>query len=93
MTLRICGFQEFVHYSYSKNQIQHFENMVCFRPYIRLLKLVISKGPKIVSAFFLAPKEGNRSSFLYAVFLLLEYKIMHRVQKPSDSEKYYTIII
>jgi hypothetical protein len=44
-------------------------------------------GPNIVRVFLPLPEDGNRSSFRNAVFYsYLEFRIMDKVQKPSDSE-------
>jgi hypothetical protein len=48
--------------------------------------LACSKGPNRVGVSVLSPEDGNRSSFQNALFVVLEFQMMQKFQKPSYSE-------
>jgi hypothetical protein len=53
-----------------------------------VIEVGLPKGPNRLGVPLTSPKDGNRPGFRCCVFWFLEYQLMDRVQKPSNSECY-----
>jgi hypothetical protein len=85
---------------YSKRiETQRFGNWICFRlqerretptllATLKALRLALSKRHDRVGFSLFSPEDGHISSFRHLVLSsYLEYRMMDKVQKPSDSVK------
>jgi hypothetical protein len=72
-----------------KHSVSETGSVPIFRGERRETFLALSEGPNRVDVSLLSPQDGNRPSFQNVVFSsYLEFSMMNKVQKSSNSECY-----